>query len=268
MSMTWFIDERGEAWQSTSREVFRRLGSNRTGADLDTYLIEQMGFAGVRERPTLFEVHFSAQAVSPIALTGLLYWLTDRPQKPVTFTSRGNAVQVDIARDRSQAVAYVSRLIESRHTTPLYSRFGLVLERTQFAAIWKTADEVVRADMSDEVRARILDRLFSGSYTLNNLDPSSGHYRVTAFGSSIAKFDPAFVARGLGITYHDMSDKLYGKWIAETFRGYSGLSDVAAESVDAAIEGTGTNNRLRYTRLVLPFEAHGRRQLLVATDVR
>lgn len=268
MTMTWFIDERGEAWQSTPREVFRRLGTNRVGDDLDTYLIEQMGFAGVRERHALFEVRYAHQTVSPIALTGLLYWLTDRPQKPVTFTSLGDAVKVNIARDRSQAVAYVSRLIESRHTTPLFSRYGLVLERTPFAAIWKAAEELVRAEIADDVRNRVLDRLFSGSYTLNDFDTDAGHYRVTNFGSAIAKFDPAFVARGAGATYHDMSDKQYGRWIAETFCGYEGLDGVAAESVDAAYEGPHKSERLRYNRLVLPYAAHGKRQLLVATDVQ
>lgn len=264
----YFIDDHGESWPHGSTELPRILRTRLRGPALDDYLIHQCGFALVRQTSALVECVFVEEAVSPVTLVGLLYVIGETVDRPISIRAPDEPVRIDRLADRRRAIARISALIESKRERPRFERRPCVIDKTSFSQLWRAGREVIAAPIDDATRVRLLDTLYNGNFTLNELDESDGHFRIKAIGQSIRKFDPEFAARGIGATYHTLSDPDYGAWVSDTFQEYATMSRECTEVVEAQVEVPGQQaRRLDYTRLVLPVSAGSRRLLLVATDV-
>lgn len=264
----FFIDDHGESWPYGSAELPRALGTRLRGPALDTYLINQCGFALVRQTSALLECVFVPGAVSPITLVGLLYVIGESVDQPISIRSPDEPVRIDRLADRRSAIASISALIESKRERPRFERRPCVIDKTSFSQLWRSGREIIAAPIDDATRVRLLETLYNGNFTLNVLDDSNGHIRIDAIGRNIAKFDPDFAARGVGETYHTLSDPDYGTWVSDTFREYAAMSKECTEIVEAHVEVPGQQaRRLNYTRLILPVLCGSRRMLLAATDV-
>lgn len=255
MTVTVTINERGEIAAPPARSAPRHTG----GSD------EARGVV-VRDRAKLIEVRLSRDSVAPLALVGLLYWLFDNDQKAVAVMDCAGDAPVDVLLDRKRAAAYVSELIDRRASEPRFSRCHVGLDQTCFASVWRAAQEICVAEMSEPARVRILDQLFAGGFTLGTFDRVTGTCRASAVGSIIRQIDPDFAAVSDGSSYRNMADRAYGAWVAETFESYRDRDRPFAESIDASLCFPGWPKRARYTRLVVPYTAGGEKHLLVASD--
>lgn len=265
----FFIDDHGESWPHGSPELSRALGTRLRGTMLDDYVLRQLGFALVRQTSALIECVFDVEAVSPVTLVGLLYVVGETSDRQIAIRGPAEPVRIDKLVDRRGAIRLISEIIEAKRTRPRFERRPCVIEKTSFSQLWRAGREIVAAPIEEATRLRLLDTLYAGNFTLNELDESDGHFRISAIGSSIANFDPDFLARGIGKTYHSLSDPDYGAWVSDTFDEYATLSHERTEVVEAGVQVGGSDlQRLSYTRLVLPVSSGSRRRLLVATDVR
>jgi predicted transcriptional regulator of viral defense system len=262
------IDDRGEAWTAGSSKLSVALGTRLDGRELERFVMSQMGYVTVRERDAVVEVTFEQATVSPRAIIGLLYKLAGIRGKPVALRGCSDQVGVKIIHDRGRAIAHLSEIVEIRRGGPRYAKQYAELTRTSFASNWEIAQDILASEMASESRRRVLEKLFAGAFTINQLDESDGQYRVLDWGSKVAAIDPVFSAHGAGLSYYDLSDRDYGRWIADTFKEYAGAQERRVEAVTARMSAPGLELRqYTYNRLVLPVERDGSRLLFVATDM-
>lgn len=263
-----FIDDHGESWPHGSPELARALRTRLRGHALDDYLLRQVGFALVRQTSALVECVFDEEAVSPVTLVGVLYLVGEINDRPIAVRSPAEPIRIDRLHDRRSAISLISAIIETKRQRPRFERRPCVIEKTAFAQLWRAGREIIAAPIDDPTRLRLLETLYAGNFTLNQLNEDDGRFRISAIGGGIARYDPGFAARGVGATYHTLSDPDYGAWVSDTFDEFATLNREAAEVVDARIEVPGKPQcNLSYTRLVLPVSCRSRRYLLVATDV-
>lgn len=264
----FFIDDHGESWPHGSPELSRALGTRLRGALLDDYLLRHLGFALVRQSSSLVECVFDIEAVSPVTLVGLLYVVGETTDRPFAFRAPADPIRIDKLVDRRAAIRLISEIIETKRVRPRFERRPCVIEQTNFAQLWRAGCEIVAAPLDDATRTQLLNTLYGGNFTLNELSEDDGHFRIKTIGENIARFDPDFAVRGIGATYHSLSDPDYGAWVCDTFDEYATLSREAVELVEANVAVPGQpDRRLSYKRLVLPVSSASRRLLLIATDV-
>ena len=269
MESASLIDDLGEIWIAGSRKLPEALGTRLSASELNDYFLTQMGFVAFRDRGTVVDVTFEPQTVSPVAIIGLLYKLAGMRGRPVALRTCSDDIGVRVMHDRGRVIAYLSDIVEARRGGPRYAKQIADLARSAFVSCWEVAEEVVASDISSDVRHRVLEKLFKGSFTLNRLDQSDGQYRVVDWCSKFGHLDSAFATLGPGLSYYELTDSDYGRWIAETFKEYATAKERRVEAVTALITGPGAKaKQYNYNRLVLPVTRVDERLLLVATDVR
>jgi hypothetical protein len=276
--MSWgiLVDDQGEAWADGSAELRRKLATDRTGQALSGYVVKTLGFVLIRSSRTGCVISMDADTVSPYALIGTLYWLTDnRPERVVVEQVRAaNTPQLMFRYD--QAVTFVAQKCDARSSRPLFTRHPIMLGNSPFAARWEAVKEIVTSpDIQEHVQLPILDKLLQGYFTLSRRDPETGRYMIEHVGNGIAghvfgsngRAWPALGKLPKGKTFANMSDEAYGTWLDDTFSALSEDTAPFCEFVEATL-GASTHmpQRIKYSRLVLPYTRASGAYLLTASD--
>jgi hypothetical protein len=267
MRRVWVIDDEGVCWNESHRSLADRLRTNRAGPELTAFLLGQAGFVSVNEFLNRASVHFDDESVSPIALTGYLYWLTDHPFVPTTIGFVGDTTVSRVFYDRSELINFVGQTVERRRTRPEFSASPITMEQSSFALRWEAAREVFSNASTVDGVAGFFDALFQGRYVLAIRDDSN-EFRIQLVGQNYSDYDSDFVKNNVGRTFRDAFDKDFGNWSADCFNLVSGSSAPVAERVNAHIEFPKISRKLyQYERLTLPLRNGSGRDYLLSAHV-
>jgi hypothetical protein len=262
------IDETGEAWSATPLAIRRRLHTDQLGADLVKYLVHQAGFVVCRQGRHGCSIAFDRGSVSACALVGTMQWLFEARPCRIVISSSQQESRSQALLLMPKALAFLQDVFDERHRGPLYRARKIKLENTPFAQQWEVATELVRSDIEHSTKIRILDTLFRGHFTLSHRDKETGEFIIDYAGPAFSVYNATIGPMRIGQTFSDVLDGNYGRWVADRYAQIQAADGPVGEHVDALI-GAATRSpiRLRYKRLLLPFEQSSGTHLLVASAV-
>jgi hypothetical protein len=263
-----FVDDDGEVWTATPHAVRRRLHTDRFGLELTSYLIRQAGFVACRSSRLGCYVTLDQNHVALSAIVGTMRWLSEvHPRRTrITIFDRGS--QSDALLVVPKALGCLQSVFDARRSDPIYSARKIKLENTPFADKWRVANELVCADIDPHTKARILDELFRGHFTLSHRDEVTGEFVIDHAGRALSAYESSIGPTLIGKSFSDVLDSSYGRWIAERYAQIEMGDGPISEYVEAVIgASTYSPTRLRYQRLLLPYMQGSRHHLLAAAAV-
>jgi hypothetical protein len=267
MGERWLIDDRGELFADTPWEIAARLKTTRSGASLHAFAVECMGFVLVARSQGRAYVAFARDAVSPIALAGLLHWLSEHRPSAVCLQHPGQSTVLRILA-RKDAIAFFSSCIDERTTDHPFISNPVPLERSPFYDRWRCAREICSGLADSEDRDRLLDAMFGGLFLLSRVDADTGDAVIQCAGSGIRRLDPEFYRGIRGKTFRQAFDTDFGRWSAAEYRRYALADQPIASELAATIRWPNARPRVhRYCRMLVPFRTGTADRWLLTTTV-
>lgn len=254
----FLLDDKGESWPAASPALQHALGTKRTGDALNDFVIRNMGFIRIIPTRTSTWLELCPDAVSPLALTGLLIWTNTNPGSRLVLRMVGSDTPM-VVRRREQINAVLGNLIQIRigsdQTFP--SRFHktrIKIDRSPFAGRINAARSILALTASETVKLQMLEHLFQGFVTMSAFDTEAGAYRIAHMGERYGMFDSSFCAQARGKSFDATHDRTYGAWVAAAHQSMHGTTEPVVEAIHAKIEWPRQPMReFSYTRLMIPF---------------
>jgi hypothetical protein len=266
IDVTYVISERGEQLSASPEVIESALGTRHKPAQLMKYLINSMGFVGIGYGKRVVDIVYDEETVSPVALTGLTYFIADNKRRPFAFRTLIDTNKVDLFSNGSGALQFVGDLIDRRQTLPRLWRTTIPIERTSFGVRADVAREIATTEIDDTIRLQLFDKLFGGVYSISRWDPIARHFRIDHISAKVGQLDESFVTNSKGRTFHSLVDTEYGRWVADAFAEMADREMPLTESIAAKLTIKNQTVNANYTRFLLPFSRGGAQYILASND--
>ena len=255
------FDDKGELWDAKSRELADVLDASSSSEDLRKYVVRNLGFIAVMENSGSLRLQLRPAVVSQMALSGLLYWMHDRPSSACcspASTASGRTSWWPRARRpcagcwRAPSSNPVERegdfLNKPRPLNDLAPASPL---RAMLNAWSECSGKYDRERLH-----RLLNKaLMADSCWWRPMAQSPG-LLVKEIGPGLNNHAGVWLSRIRGLRVEDQPDYAYGKWVASLYREVLQQPDPSLHDVDAVIRWPHQPRvSYRYQRLVVPFEA-------------
>jgi hypothetical protein len=269
------FDDQGRGWQADSIELRRSLFYPENEPDFILQLVKNFGFIGAERQGECAVVTFCPSTVSPVAVTSLLYWLSDDLPERIRLAILDDRPSHEEYESFEQVLERLHRLLEARQEQeqeqPLFAARTLsphaVSEGSPFRwllARWERSNK----RLSPRSFSKDVDRWFEGRFCVFRPGKVPSELVIERVGTGLRIPDDqwhAFAAPGRRLA--DIPDASYGRWVSEAYlsvlrTGPPQLDDVAAKIY------WPHSGRVRYEsrRLILPcLDADGHPFLLGAS---
>jgi hypothetical protein len=252
------FDDSGEIWDGKSYRLAEMLQASVYGEDLLNYAVKNLGFVVVNDGKGSLRIRVRPKVVSPMAFSGLLYWLLERPAERVLVSIMDQGGWSHEMFGQKQDA--VNRLLQC--CGPTYEdRAGEFLRERRDPAqlpsssplrgllnIWS---ETFHLDQREQLWS-ITREALKGRYALLESTERSPNLVFQEIGPGFLSFNDTWLSQAPGLRLEDQIDFAYGKWLASTYKDAMSAGGPCLEDVDAIINRPdGGRRRVRYRRLIL-----------------
>jgi hypothetical protein len=252
------FDDSGEVLDGQSYRLVEMLQASLYGEDLLNYCVRNLGFVVVNDGKGSLRIRMRPKVVSPMAFSGLLYWLLERPVDRVLLSiMEQGGWSHEMFGQKQDAV---NRLLQ--YCGPTYEdRAGEFLRKRRDPAhlpsssplrgllnIWS---ETFHLDQREQLWS-ITREALKGRYALLESTERSPNLVFQEIGPGFLSFNDTWLSQAPGLRLEDQIDFAYGKWLASTYKDAMSVGGPCLEDVDAIINRPdGGRRRVRYRRLIL-----------------
>ncbi|MFT5449961.1 MAG: hypothetical protein ACI9DC_005161 [Gammaproteobacteria bacterium] len=250
------FDDQGNFWPIARSDFRLSYASHMPVEQFHDFAIINLGFVSWEEGEGWTHIRLRKSKVSPVALTSLLYRLTDHPIGRTALSVFDTEWSHEIFADRG---ALLTRL--EQHAVDVFDedtrRFlseavdldGLASDDPQVLLYryWKTQR------FEPHNMAALCGELFSGRFTIARVQPST-EMVIEHIGNGYKVYNEKYVEHARGTRHQDEPDTVYGQWVTRTHKQVLDTGKPLLEDVDAMIGASRSiRRRACYRRIVLPF---------------
>ena len=271
------IDERGENWPDDSSALAQRLGYREPDFDAPAYTVRNLGFIHVRQHEEGVRVSLRSGTFTLLTLAAALYVLVDRRPRRIVlavfwgedwsyemFTSLGSFAEraEDLAAGEPIAGRPRWLSVEKKLDAlelPAFENIKPVVE------LWKANRGRLSEELTQILRATdLLQRA-----VLVRKIPRSSRLVYQHFGGGIKMMRPCETLAMIGRDAHDVPDKEYGSWVADSYGEALSSRRLRLDGVRATV-GTSQSAtlRVRYDRLLMPWRRGGSDLFVLGLSMR
>jgi len=256
------IDDHGENWPDDSPALAQRLGYREPDFDAPAYTVRNLGFIHVRQHAEGVRVSLRSGTFSLLTLAAALYLLVDRRPRRIVlavfwgedwsyemFTTLGSfaeraedlaAGEPIVGRPRWLAVEKKLEALE----LPAFEKVKPVVE------LWKVNHGRLSRELIQILRET---DLLQRAVLVRKL-PQSSRLVYEHFGGGIKMMRPCETLAMIGREAHEVPDKEYGNWVADSYGEALSRRRLRLDGVRATV-GTSQSAtlRVRYDRLLMPW---------------
>src|SRR5215470_2308703 len=256
------IDDCCEVWSDSSPELARHLGYREPDFDAPGYAVRNLGFINVRQHAEGVRVSLRSGTFSLLTLAAALYLLVDRRPRRIVlavfwgedwsyemFTTLGSfaeraedlaAGEPIVGRPRWLAVEKKLEALE----LPAFEKVKPVVE------LWKVNHGRLSRELIQILRET---DLLQRAVLVRKL-PQSSRLVYEHFGGGIKMMRPCETLAMIGREAHEVPDKEYGNWVADSYGEALSRRRLRLDGVRATV-GTSQSAtlRVRYDRLLMPW---------------
>ena len=266
------FDGSGQRWDSESPALRERIGGHLAGPDFIEFVLKNLGFVELRAlRSDGVEVRLRPTRASPGSLAEIAAVISDGSYrrfvlttyhgqwKPMVLRSDGHLLDaaaraITIAQDR-MAKHRIRRRLRLDELAPGHALRRLVERWHEIGRHWS------REQLDRVIRSALGDRYVLAAPTADRATMS-----IDDVGMGYALFRGSWLAGCRGLTFNDMPDYGYGRWVADAHRDADADDDMLLEEVDVVIRWPRQEPRRHiYQRVILPCGTGNDRRLLSAS---
>jgi hypothetical protein len=264
---TWLIDDNGCMADSQSPALRRDLNAWHIGDGFTDYAVRNLGFVAVQLHgaPGALAVHVRLRPshVSPVAFSGLMYWLSDKqPRRVMLSRLDDGAWHSEVLGDCMMATPKLATLVKRAQCgrkddflakqTAIENFAPEHPLRALLSARGDLAEAVARLDL-DAVRA-IAGPLVQGRFTLSTADQALRRVVVRSVGNGYSAETNYWLNRIIGHRLTDLPDSDYGGWASDAYAQAMSTGIPQADAIDIFVEWPFEGRRrYRNHRLLLPL---------------
>lgn len=260
------FDESGDCWALD--DLGRHLQTRLRGGSLAQFVLRNLGYVLVEHG---FGHHaritYVDEVVSPVALTGVVMWLYDQPDRAVIVHSSSGRSTGKLYSNRAKAAQGISDKISRLAQGRPYICEAAEIETSIFSRTWRAAVELVSTPSLDrEVVRKVLNALFDGYFTIADRQAADEDFRLICVGDAVRN---QFGQDVQGRSYRDMHDAEYGNWVADGIQSSFHRQRPVAQEIVAPIKWP-TSNRpelCNYSRLIVSTRTMGRDVVITASHI-
>ena len=256
MRRRWIFDDEGGFWP-VARSDFRLFYARHMPVEqFHEFAIINLGFASWEEDGSWTHIRLRKNKVSPVALTSLLYRLTDRPMGRAALSVFDTQWSHRIFGDAEALLAHIKELSVDVFDEDNHRFLSEAVDmdsldpadpQAMLYRYWK-AQTFEAHNVAD-----LCNDLFGGRFTIARVQPNS-EMVIEHIGNGYNVYNDKYVEHARGTRHQDEPDTVYGQWVSRTHNKALSTGNLLLEDVDAMI-GVSRNTRRRacYRRIVLPF---------------
>lgn len=252
----WMFDDGGDVWLARREAFAHKLGSHMPVEQLHDYAIANLGFISWEDGQTWSHIRLRKSKVSPVALTSLLYALSDRPVGRVVLSVLSVDWEHEIFGDSGKLRARLNEMSvdifeedSNRFLSKALKREDLGSREPQAVLhrLWESRK------FTAQTMAEACTDVFNGRFTIARVLPTS-EMLIEHIGNGYRIYNDNYVDRARGTRHQDEPDSVYGQWVTQTHKDVIRTGKPLLEDVDAKIGASReARRRVRYRRIVLPF---------------
>jgi hypothetical protein len=271
------IDDRGQPWADNSPALAQWLGYRDPDFDAPAYAVRNLGFIHVRQHDEGIRVSLRSGTFSLLTLTAALYALIDRrPRRIVLAVFWGEDWSYEMFTGLG---SFAERAEDLAAGEPIAGRPRWLAAEKKLEALDLPAFEQVKpvVDLWKANRGRLSEEL---SQVLRATDllqravlvrklPRSSRLVYQHFGGGIKMMRPCETLVMIGRDAHDVPDKEYGAWVADSYAEAVSRRRLRLDGVRATV-GTSQSAKLRvrYDRLLMPWRRRGSDLFVLGLSMR
>jgi hypothetical protein len=268
------IDDLGAEHPWPWSPIFRQLDGLGPDCDPLAYIVRNLGFILIIDRPDFLRLRLRPLLVSTRSVAALFYWLAERRPARSAITWYDEGWHDEVCGSPRQLRNRLGAILQggaARLPAELYlatrRHMDTVLDPPghPFAPLLKawlrgSREELLASAQQQGLwqRAMVAER-----------DPVSGGFRFRHSGGSIQLYGAEWSDQAAGRLIREQPDGAYGSWIEQGCAAVDDMRTARVELVHAAVTGTdGQLRRWRYERLMLPFEAIDGGRIVMSISTR
>ena len=271
------IDDHGKAWPDNSEMLARRLGYREPDFDAPAYAVRNLGFIHVRQHEEGVRVSLRSGTFSLLSLTAALYLLLDRrPPRIVLAVFWGEDWSYEMF---TSLGAFTERTEDLAAGEPVAGRPRWLAVEKKLDALTKPAFRTARSvvDLWKSSRGRLGQDLYQALQRADLLEravlvrklPRSSRLVYEHFGVGIKLVRPCETFMMVGRDAHDLPDREYGGWVAETYSEALSGRRLRLDGIRATISTSqAATLRVRYDRLLMPWRRSGSDLFVLGLSMR
>jgi hypothetical protein len=270
---TLLFDDKGEQWDATSRLLADELHSSLPSRELSSYAVRNLGFIAASEQNGSLRLSLRPAIVSPMALSGLLYWIFDRTIERALISFLDKEWSHELLRTKDEVVhrllARTRREEEDRRGDFLQRQKPLHdLPRTSPLRAVLDAWSACNGHYDPERLYPMLQKAINGRFFLVEAFSTKPSLVVREVGEGYTGNALYWLSRSKGLRVEDQPDHAYGKWVTTHYREVVNARAPSLQDVDAVITWPQQPRiGYRYRRLVVPFETGSDSTLLLSATI-
>jgi hypothetical protein len=268
------LDDEHHLWHWPFFSLAESLRSVQAGEKLARYAVVNLGFVHFQFRPSGLIINLRPELVLARTITNAIYFLSDLPSQRTVLTCLETSWEHRVCRGRAEAVKRLNGILQRREAktrTPNFLSRAIDTERmsarnpfAQLVRFWSNHQTSFDQERID----KILRGPLQGRYLVVAPAPERGALIMQHWGDRLGSYDPTWARRARGVPLHEQPDYRYGSAAATAYKAALHSRHPVCEQVDAVVSKTrGANLRLRYMRLILPFEESDGRMRLLSTSL-
>jgi len=265
------VDERGELWSETSNVIRTSFASAYAEDGFSAYLVKNLGFAAIDIYGNSCQLRIRPAITTQATFETVIGWLSSNAYKRTALSWYDGDWNLEL---HASLDLMSHRLLQLINTRQLSRPTDFIAERADLGTI--TNYPVLRSlvenwDMlTENIDAaglqRILQQLTQGRYTLLRYEDASDQLLIEDTGSGYTTYGKNWPKVGRGSPFENQPDPDYGHWLRRTFNEAIASQDPLVHNVDAIVSTPMFGRyRLRYKRLILPFQTKGQTWLLASS---
>jgi len=267
------IDDQGDLWVDTASTLRASFAPDVPNDTCSNYVVKNLGFVAVDVFGRSCQVRVRPAMVSEASLQTLYAWLETNGFERVALgyfdsdwhlelhagvgklKNRLNLLVDGVRVQRPSHFVAEARSLDGLHAYPCLSAL---------IANWSS----LRAEPRRSQLIAAVKTLTGGRFTLLKVERDSDRLVIDDTGSGYLTYGSDWPKRARGAPFAKQPDRDYGSWLEETFAPALISDSPLVHDVDAIVSTPAFGRyRLRYKRLILPFERDGQRYLLASSAI-
>ena len=268
------LDDEHHLWHWPFFSLAESLRSVQAGERLARYVVVNLGFVHFQFHPSGLIINLRPELVLARTIASAICFLSDLPSRRTVLACLETNWEHRVCRGRAEAVAMLNGVLqrcEAKTRTPSFLSRAIDTERmsgqnpfAQIVRFWSNHQTSLDQERIDKV----LRGPLQGRYLVVAPAPERATLIMQHWGDRLGSYDPTWARRARGIPLHEQPDYRYGSAAATAYKAALHSRRPVCEQVDAIVSKTrGANLRLRYMRLILPFEESDGGTRLLSTSL-
>ncbi len=253
------IDDQGQVWDGSSRQLRHAYDSPYSGGEFSDYAVVNLGFIATNVYGQSAQIRLRPSFTADAAYDALYRWLLNRRFERIVLTWLDSTWQNEMLRSNQAALIRLDDLIEQAKRQRPEDFMSTLIPGDEVSRdatlkeLFQTWKLNTRDNRPETVRTAI-NSILGNRYAIVQQDHMNNRLLYKELGDGLFTSYDTWRTCAVGAPMEEMPDRAYGRWVKGCYSDVLSTMEPTVEKVDAIVHWPHSGRtRMRYRRLILPL---------------